>query len=117
VLLTGLGRWVDATEHLIPGVPEGIPNCVAPLVLSCCKHKAPFPFVSVPCPCPAAAICRRLYSRQDIGVGRFRKLFGGRQRRGQNKERHAKAAGALGYLSITCQRSAAGPVPMWCGLV
>mmetsp|Transcript_18461 Transcript_18461/g.51795 ORF Transcript_18461/g.51795 Transcript_18461/m.51795 type:complete len:151 (+) Transcript_18461:147-599(+) len=43
----------------------------------------------------AAAICRRLYSRPDIGIGRFTTLFGTKLRRGQRKERQSKAAAGL----------------------
>jgi small subunit ribosomal protein S19e len=42
---------------------------------------------------PAAAICRRLYNRPGIGVGRFQTLFGGRERRGTRPEVFSKSAG------------------------
>ena len=42
----------------------------------------------------AAAICRRLYNRPDIGIGRFQTFFGGRASRGARPEIRQKASGA-----------------------
>ena len=45
---------------------------------------------------PAAAVCRKLYDRQGMGIGLLRKLFGKADKsRGARPERHAKAAGGL----------------------
>lgn len=47
-------------------------------------------------PFPAAAIARKVYMRQDLGVGAMRKMFGGRnKRKGTVPEHFAKAAGGL----------------------
>jgi ribosomal protein S19E (S16A) len=45
---------------------------------------------------PAAAVCRKLYDRQGMGIGLLRKLFGKADKsRGSRPERHGKAAGGL----------------------
>lgn len=48
-------------------------------------------------PSPAAAIARRVYINQGMGVGAFRRAFGGRTNAagGVNPEHHAKAAGGV----------------------
>ncbi|KAJ9525301.1 hypothetical protein QJQ45_020838 [Haematococcus lacustris] len=43
----------------------------------------------------AAAICRRLYNRPGIGIGRFQTLFGGRMHRGAAPEKFSKSSGGL----------------------
>eukprot|EP00798_Chlamydomonas_sp_ICE-L_P003324 gene3324-13355_t len=44
----------------------------------------------------AAALCRRLYIRPNLGVGHFKTVFGGRtRRRGAAPERFCKAASGL----------------------
>ena len=45
----------------------------------------------------AAAIARRVYLRQGLGVGAFRRIFGGRsnQKGAVDPEHHAKAAGGV----------------------
>lgn len=48
-------------------------------------------------PSCTAAIARKLYLKQGIGVGKFRKLYGGRNHRAGkvSPEHHEKAAGGL----------------------
>jgi small subunit ribosomal protein S19e len=48
-------------------------------------------------PLPAAAIARRVYIRQGMGVGGFRRAFGGRSNAAGSTapEHHAKAAGGI----------------------
>jgi ribosomal protein S19E (S16A) len=56
----------------------------------------------------AAAICRKLYDRQGLGVGLLRKLYGKRNKtRGSRPEIHAKAAGGL-IRHILIQLESAG---------
>ena len=43
----------------------------------------------------AAAVCRRLYNRPGIGIGRFQTLFGGAARRGARPEKFSKSSGGL----------------------
>lgn len=44
----------------------------------------------------AAAIARKVYLRQDLGVGAMRRMFGGRnKRKGTVPEHSARAAGGL----------------------
>eukprot|EP01034_Spumella_vulgaris_P021618 gene21618-27657_t len=43
----------------------------------------------------AAAIVRKVYLRQNTGVGALKKRFGGNYRRGARPERHQDAAGGL----------------------
>ena len=43
----------------------------------------------------AAAIMRKLYFESPIGVNRFRKLFGGRKKRGVKPEHKVKAGGKI----------------------
>ena len=46
--------------------------------------------------CHAAAVCRKLYDRQGMGIGLLRKLFGKADKsRGARPQKHAKAAGGL----------------------
>lgn len=44
---------------------------------------------------PAASIARKIYIRGGIGTGEFRKIYGGRKRRGMKPSRSSKAAGGL----------------------
>lgn len=58
------------------------------------------PCCRLPCAppaCPAAAIARRVYIRQGMGVGGFRRAFGGRSNAAGSTtpEHHAKAAGGV----------------------
>lgn len=51
------------------------------------------PLTCLPCPPRAAALCRRLYIRPGMGIGHFKHVFGGRERRrGCKPEHHALAA-------------------------
>ena len=43
----------------------------------------------------AAAIARRVYLRGDVGVGAFKKIFGGRAHRGTRPEKFATGSGAI----------------------
>lgn len=43
----------------------------------------------------AAAVARKIYINQGLGVGAMRKMFGGRAARGAAPEHFAKAAGAF----------------------
>merc|ERR1712083_322181 len=43
----------------------------------------------------AAAIARRVYLRQGLGVGAFKKIFGGRMHRGTIKEKFCKGSGSI----------------------
>ena len=43
----------------------------------------------------AAAVLRKLYLRGPLGVSRFRKLYGGRHRRGHKPPKFAKGSGAI----------------------
>merc|ERR1712146_831841 len=43
----------------------------------------------------AAAIARRVYLRGGVGVGAFKKIFGGRQHRGTIREKFCKGSGAI----------------------
>ena len=45
--------------------------------------------------CCAAAIARRVYLRGDVGVGAFKKIFGGRAHRGTRPEKFATGSGAI----------------------
>lgn len=46
--------------------------------------------------CSAASIARKVYMRQDIGVGAFRKQYGGRnKRRGTVPEHYVRASGGI----------------------
>ena len=42
-----------------------------------------------------AAIARRVYLRGDVGVGAFKKIFGGRAHRGTRPEKFATGSGAI----------------------
>lgn len=42
-----------------------------------------------------ASIARKIYIRGGIGTGEFRKIYGGRKRRGMKPSRSSKAAGGL----------------------
>lgn len=42
-----------------------------------------------------ASIARKIYIRGGIGTGEFRKIYGGRQRRGMKPSRSSKASGGL----------------------
>ncbi len=57
----------------------------------------------------AAAICRRLYNRPGIGVGRFQTLFGGRASRGTAPEIYSKAAGESGMDKQSTHGKKAAP--------
>lgn len=51
--------------------------------------------MAIPRAC-AAAICRKMYERQGLGVGCLRKLFGkSNKSRGARPEHHCKAAGGV----------------------
>ena len=57
-----------------------------------------FPFLAADAPCPLvlpAAIARRVYLRGDVGVGAFKKIFGGRAHRGTRPEKFATGSGAI----------------------
>jgi small subunit ribosomal protein S19e len=43
----------------------------------------------------AASIARKIYMRGGIGTGEFRKIYGGRKRRGMKPSRSSKAAGGV----------------------
>merc|ERR1712226_1749504 len=43
----------------------------------------------------AAAIARRVYLRKGIGVGSFKKIFGGRVHRGTRPEKFSKGSGSI----------------------
>lgn len=43
----------------------------------------------------AASIARKIYIRGGIGTGEFRKIYGGRKRRGFKPSRSSKASGGL----------------------
>merc|ERR1712146_677762 len=43
----------------------------------------------------AAAIARRVYLRGGVGVGAFKKIFGGRQHRGTRPEKVGKGSGSI----------------------
>lgn len=45
--------------------------------------------------CFVAAIARKVYIRGGIGCGEFRKIYGGRKRRGMKPSRSSKAAGGV----------------------
>ena len=45
--------------------------------------------------CCPAAIARRVYLRGDVGVGAFKKIFGGRAHRGTRPEKFATGSGAI----------------------
>lgn len=62
-----------------------------------CDHPH-FPFLAAYAPCPRvlpAAIARRVYLRGDVGVGAFKKIFGGRAHRGTRPEKFATGSGAI----------------------
>jgi len=42
-----------------------------------------------------ASIARKIYIRGGIGTGEFRKIYGGRKRRGMKPSRSSKASGGL----------------------
>ena len=46
-------------------------------------------------PPPAAAIARRVYLRGGVGVGAFKKIFGGRQMRGTIREKFSTGSGSI----------------------
>lgn len=48
----------------------------------------------------AASIARKIYIRGGIGTGEFRKIYGGRKRRGMKPSRSSKAAGGLIRYSL-----------------
>lgn len=50
-------------------------------------------------PC-AASIARKIYIRGGIGTGEFRKIYGGRKRRGMKPSHSSKAAGGLIRYSL-----------------
>lgn len=70
-----------------------------------CPNNNPMPRRRPPS-CPAASVARKLYMRQGMGVGLFRTVYGGRNKRlGYQPEMHCKASGGLvGWL-------VAGPTP------
>lgn len=43
----------------------------------------------------SASIARKIYIRGGIGTGEFRKIYGGRKRRGMKPNRSSKASGGL----------------------
>lgn len=43
----------------------------------------------------SASIARKIYIRGGIGTGEFRKIYGGRKRRGMKPSRSSKAAGGV----------------------
>ena len=51
--------------------------------------------LSPPFPPPAAAIARRVYLRGGVGVGAFKKIFGGRQMRGTIREKFSTGSGSI----------------------
>ena len=58
------------------------------------RHAPPaHPLASLPP--PAAAIARRVYLRGGVGVGAFKKIFGGRQMRGTIREKFSTGSGSI----------------------
>lgn len=47
-----------------------------------------------------ASIARKIYIRGGIGTGEFRKIYGGRKRRGMRPSRSSKASGGLIRYSL-----------------
>lgn len=45
--------------------------------------------------CLIASIARKIYLRGGIGTGEFRKIYGGRKRRGMKPAKSSKAAGGV----------------------
>lgn len=54
-----------------------------------------FPFSILELCHTAASIARKIYIRGGIGTGEFRKIYGGRKRRGMKPARSSKAAGGV----------------------
>lgn len=75
-----------------------IPPWVDTIKTGCRKELAPYDpdwlYIRI------ASIARKIYIRGGIGTGEFRKVYGGRKRRGMKPSRSSKASGGLIRYSL-----------------
>lgn len=80
-------------QHLKDGQQFEVPKWVDYVKTSHAKELAPYDqdwlYIR------AASIIRHLYIRPDTGVGDFRKIYGGKKRRGSRPPHHCRASGKI----------------------